>query len=319
MGGQQAFAYRLNRQSQFGVQSLGQATQALGTSISRIGFGWLGAGAPGLILGTTTGLLCVNLTFGIAAIQRGLRRAATLVTDMRGLAASARRYAEFPLFYCGSSVLNAVGSAVPVFFINKLHSSGDAGQFNLTVLMIGLPSPIVAAALGQVFLQRISDQWNRGESVQALVGAMSGRLLLGIAVPVAVIIIFAPGAFGFFFGHAWGAGEYARITVLAFAAQFIVTPVSSVFPVTGAIKAGSLWKVMFFFTTLATAVACRNLSVRTYLLAYAGHDVLLYGLQFALASCAGRLKTTGLKPRPAKSTTEVKVCVTSFRAGAKPR
>jgi O-antigen/teichoic acid export membrane protein len=187
-------------------------------------------------------------------------------------------------------VLNAVGSAVPVFFINRLHSSRDAGQYNLTVLMIGLPSSIVAAALGQVFLQRISEQWNRGESVQRLVRMMSGRLLLSVAGPVAVIMIFAPRAFGFFFGHGWSlAGEYAQITVLAFAAQFVVSPVSFVFPATGAIKTGSLWKVIFFFTTMATAVACRNLSVRTYLLAYAGHDVLLYGLQYVLAwRCAAR-------------------------------
>lgn len=300
MGGQQAFAYRLNRHSQFGVQSAGQATQALGTSISRLGLGWAGAGAPGLILGTTTGLLCVDFTFGLAAFRSGLRRAATLLRDVQGLAATARRFAEFPLYYCGSSVLNAVGSAVPVLFINKFHSASDAGQYNLTVLIIGLPSSIIAAAVGQVFLQRISEQWNRGEPVHRLVRSMGIRLLVSVAGPAAAIMIFSPRLFGVFFGHGWAlAGDYARITVLAFAAQFIVSPVAAVFPATGAIKTGSLWKVIFFLTTAVTAFACRHWSVRTYLLAYAGHDVLLYSLQFVLAwRCAGG---SAIRPSPSGS------------------
>jgi O-antigen/teichoic acid export membrane protein len=284
MGVQQALAYRLNRQSEFGIQSAGQAAQALGTSFGRIGLGWSGIGAPGLILGTVAGLACINVTYGVIAIRHGLRRAGALMKDVRGLLATARRYADFPLYYCGSSVLNAIGSAVPVLFINKLHSSGEAGQFNLTVLMIGVPSSIIAAAVGQVFLQRLSEQWNRGEPIQGLVRAMNGRMLALVAAPAVAVMLVAPGAFALVFGSGWRlAGEYARITVLAFACQFVVSPCAAVFPVVGAIKTGSLWKVLFFFTTLATAVVCRNCSVRVYLMAFAAHDFVLYGLQWALA------------------------------------
>ncbi len=290
MGGQQASQYWLNCQKQFGILSLGQATQALGTSISRIGFGWFGAGTPGLILSTGVGLVCANVALGIAVVQRGAYKAWEMLGDFPALIATAQRYRDFPLYYCGSSMLNSMASAIPVFFINKLHSSADAGQFNLTALMIGLPSNVIASALGQVFLQRISEKWQRGESVQALMRAVTGRLLLVVIVPVATILVVGPDAFAFIFGKDWRlAGEYAQITVFVFAIQFLVTPVSMVFHVVGAIRTGSIWKTTFFFTTLLTAVACKDMSLRTYLVAYACHDILLYSLQCLMAwRCAAK-------------------------------
>src|SRR5262249_6136635 len=139
LGGQQAFQYWLNRKQEFRALSAGQATQALGTSFGRLAFGWFGLGAPGLILGTTTGLLCINGVLSKACLDRGLRGVVNLARDLRELAATARRYGAFPIYYCGSSVLNTIASGMPVFFINRFHSSHDAGQYNLAVMAIGLP------------------------------------------------------------------------------------------------------------------------------------------------------------------------------------
>lgn len=289
-----------SRKAQFKLISLGQGAQAIGTSAGRIGFGFVNGGSVGLLLGTTIGLLC-----SCAVLCRDFIRGAAAhlsgtlwsPSTLRGIAS---RHSQLPIFFSLASVLNSLASSVPVFMINKLHSSEEAGQFNLTVLALGLPSSVVAGAIGQVFLQHANERWRDREPISGFTIKMAIKLTC-LAVPASLLVIaFAPIAFPFIFGSQWkAAGDYARICVFAFAVQFVVSPVTMAFVATESILTGSAWKILYFCTTLTTAVLCRSLPARTYLEIYACHDIVLYGLQLALVIWVSRKnKIVGSGPAP---------------------
>jgi O-antigen/teichoic acid export membrane protein len=283
MGLQQALQYHLTRMGWFSVLSAGQWTQALGTSLGRISLGALQWGASGLVVGTVIGLTWNSATL-LAALWR--RRWVTLTGSLptgRQLAATARRFAEFPLYAAPSSMLNLLGSSLPLLVINRYHSSTDAGHFNLAALVIGVPCSVFAGAIGQALFHRAAEERRAGRSVRALVRRLV-ITLAGLAFcPLVLVATFGPSLFATVFGPAWRpAGEYARVIAIAFAAQLIVSPLSMLFPVLGAVRLGSLWKFCFFCTTLLTAVAAGRRALSLYLTLFAVHDVALYFFQFYL-------------------------------------
>lgn len=296
MGCQQSVQMLLSRRQAWGRVSASLGFQAVGTAGGRLGFGVVGWGTTGMLLGTLCGLLVANATMVGCALRNDWRAAWASLHDwkrMRGLAA---KYAEFPRWFCLTSIVNGLGSAIPLFVINKVYGGEEAGRFNLAYLVVGVPASVVASAVAQVFQQRIADQGRANLPVKPLVWALATRLAC-LALPALVVLLaFGPELFRVAFGEKWElAGHYARVTGVAYAVQFVISPLSMVFHVVGAVKLSSLWKVAFFCTSLATALAASRLPINSFLLAYAIHDVVLYSAYGWLAvSCVVRTRGRSL-------------------------
>jgi O-antigen/teichoic acid export membrane protein len=111
-------------------------------------------------------------------------------------------------------------------------------------------------------------------------------LLLGIGlIPMAVIGIAAPGAFGLIFGSAWEpAGHYARALVPAQLMLFVAYPLTQAFFVYEKQEAGLVWNVGFLAMSAASFAGGAYLggalgAVQGYSLG----SVLMYGLVAVMA------------------------------------
>jgi O-antigen/teichoic acid export membrane protein len=101
-------------------------------------------------------------------------------------------------------------------------------------------------------------------------------------VPLLTLLLFGPQLFAFLFGETWRtAGVYAQILAPAFAIRFIVSPVSTIFAVTGNLRLGSAWQVLYFFTTTIVLTVASKFDGKVFVLIYTIHELILISLYFS--------------------------------------
>ena len=107
-----------------------------------------------------------------------------------------------------------------------------------------------------------------------------------IGAPISILIaILGPDLFEIVFGEEWRiSGEVARFLSIVFFLTFVVSPVSSVFSVSGFIKRGAFWKYLYLFTSLSIYIFSMffGLDFFEFIFLYTFHEVILYIIYFYL-------------------------------------
>ena len=211
-------AYRVN-----GInRMLTLGTQAGGP----VGFGLLGAGAPGLIVGHFLGHLtrvthhAINLS---GADRRLFIDAGQLAQIFRAL----RMNWRYPAFAAPSSLLQTICEMAPAIAISALYGPTTAGWYALGQRIMTIPLKLLGDAASEVFL---------GEG-SALEGSALHKfflrttiLFLGLGVlGMLPVLIFAPTVFGILFGDEWVAsGIFVQLLAPLYFARFVSHPISQV-------------------------------------------------------------------------------------------
>lgn len=215
--------YYNNRQKMYGRISVSHITKAGMTAVTQLGAGWLRIGAPGLVLGRVAGEgVAVLALLGIVGKERIFRE----VTG-RQLLATAKRYKDFPKFSMWSIFFNRVGGNSVDFFISAFYSIGMLGQYSLMQRVLGAPSDLVGAAIGQVFFQEAAEERkNTGKAIRSF-----NRVFVLLSVlsmcGFGLLYMVAEPLFAFVFGEQWRvAGELAKLMIPLFIFRFIASSIS---------------------------------------------------------------------------------------------
>jgi O-antigen/teichoic acid export membrane protein len=197
---------------------------------------------------------------------------------------AAIRFREFALFAAPTSLLNSAAVQAPIFFLTHSFNPATTGQFSLAATVIAAPSALIATSVQQVYYQRIAALRNtHPDRLRDYLLRTSGYMAAIAVLPTVLLLGFGPFIFATVFGDEWRtAGEFARIVALAAAINFVVAPVSSMLSVSGNIKLGSVWKCAYFCTTIGTLSLASRLAIRPFLAVYAIHQIVLYGIYYAL-------------------------------------
>ena len=92
----------------------------------------------------------------------------------------------------------------------------------MTIRVLSTPADFINKAITPVFMQKIQEERNKVGSVFKIIKKLSVQLLLVAALPVFVLLIFAPGLFAVTLGKNWMvSGEYAQIMIIAFFMSFV--------------------------------------------------------------------------------------------------
>jgi O-antigen/teichoic acid export membrane protein len=287
MGLNQAFSYWANRKRQFGNLSVNKVVESVVTPIISVAMGFGRFGVSGLVLGLIAGKAAAASILGHRIWQdkkQGevpIRRAIMLE--------QARRYQDFPLFAAPTSFLDVLAVQAPVLFLAKFFGPAVVGLFALAQRAIGAPLALVGVCVGQVYHQSIAEARHKNEDLTPYVFKVAGYLALIASAPVIAAALFSPALFSVVFGEQWRvAGEYASILVFPLAAKFVVSPLSTIMSVSGNVRLGSAWKLVYFFTTCTALYIASHFQVRTFLIIYSAHEIVLYAVHFLLIFKASR-------------------------------
>ena len=164
---------------------------------------------------------------------------------------------KFPIFLIPSEIINRLINELPVFVMNNFFGAVSVGYYSLSKKILEIPLRFIGNAVGSVFKQKASQDFNESGSCKKSFLKTSWILFLISSLPVIIIGFLAPTIFGFIFGEKWiQAGVFAQLLIPMVFLKLIVSPVSYVFYIYKKLKEDfimhiymliSSWIILYFF------------------------------------------------------------------------
>jgi lipopolysaccharide exporter len=227
-GAFQALSYWAIRRHAFARIARAKASQGVGQVAAQIGFGVLGAGAPGLLVGDVIG----RVAGGGGLIVQALRDQAFTGLTRRSLAEAATRYRRFPLLLTVSGLFNVGSLQLPSILFAAGFGAAAAGLYALSYKILVLPTMLVAQAVGQVFLSRAAAVASDPARLRSLCERTALGLFAGGLPAFFTLAIAGPRLFSTIMGPQWEqAGSYAQVLAPWFALWLVSNPLSGILSV----------------------------------------------------------------------------------------
>lgn len=219
-----AFVGWMIRTKSYRELATSRITQSGTTVAAQIGFGFLGTGAPGLLIGSVLGALAALAQLARATWRRSAPSFRS-VTRIQ-VRSAANRYRRFPILSTPSIAINILGLEAPLIWMVAVYGPETGGHFALAQRIVALPIAVIAGAVGQVFFAEAARlvQEHPGE-LPALFKRTTRTLALIAVLPFVVGMIAAPHLFPVIFGEEWAeAGFYVAILAPSYFIQFVTWP-----------------------------------------------------------------------------------------------
>jgi lipopolysaccharide exporter len=212
------------RNEQFGVVSQALLFQNGGRSVVQVALGAVGSHSLGLLLGEALGR-CIGMS-------RMLRTAWPVVRtySLRGRtpADALIRYRRFPLYSMPSSLLNLLGTSLPLPLLVTLYGADAGGYYSLVWRVLAVPVALVGTSMADAFHSQAAlyARTNPKRLLRFFHNSTMGLIAIGV-VPAVTIFIFGQPIFLFTFGNKWRiSGAMASIVAPWFLTSFVVSPLS---------------------------------------------------------------------------------------------
>ena len=222
----QVCSYWLTRHRRFQAIASSSVVRALGIAALQLVCGFLAGGGLGAAIGATI----AGQGLAVAYLSWRARDARERQDTDPTLREVASRYRKMALVGVPNVVVDALRtSTIPMLIAT--YSVAALGQFNLAWLALQAPVALIAGALSQVYLPRLSDT-PPGEMTR--VALRVGGIALACSIPVFALLAWvSPAIFPFVFGARWeAAGYFARSLAPWLALTVATSPLSNVFVAT---------------------------------------------------------------------------------------
>lgn len=237
--------YYTNRKGKYRALAGSRVFRSVLNSGTGIGLGFLKWDYTGLILG-------VILGNGISSSYLFYKTKENKVKIGRGkILKAAKEYSDFPKKSIPGAFFNILAGQLPVLLIAGFYGASVVGLYALTMRILSIPMNLVGKSVAQVFYQKAAEIKEQG-ALSVLVRRTTVSLFLIIIIPMAVLGIWGPELFGFFFGEEWEtAGKISQIMVPFFLVRFIFSSQSTIMMVLRRMD----FEVKFNFLFLASQLA----------------------------------------------------------------
>jgi len=222
----QVASYWLTRHRRFRAIASSSVVRSVSIAALQLACGFVASGGLGAAIAATIG----GQGLAVAYLSWRARDARARGASDPPARVVASRYRKMALVGVPNVVVDALrSSAIPMLIAS--YSVAALGQFNMAWLALQAPVALIAGALAQVYLPRLSDTPpGQMSSVVWRVGASA----LALSLPVfALLAWLSPALFPLVFGQRWAAaGYYARYLAPWLALTVATSPLSNVFVVT---------------------------------------------------------------------------------------
>lgn len=245
------------RDERFGMVSHAVIFQNGGRSVLQVALGTIGLHSLGLLLGEVFGR-------GIG-MSRMARRALPVIrkypVSKRDAAKALAGNRQFPLYSMPSSLLNQLGTDLPLPLLVTLYGADVGGYYTLVWRVLAVPVVLVGASIADAFHSRAALYAREDpRRLLSFFHSTSAALLAVGIVPALVIFFFGEPMFAFAFGIRWKlAGTIAAIVAPWFLTAFVVSPVSRLVYVLRGQRLKLIYDVLILGGNLMVFVFARHL------------------------------------------------------------
>jgi O-antigen/teichoic acid export membrane protein len=224
------WALRLQRFDRAGIYEIILRLTQVGTSIA-FGISRILSGGLIIALGTSQAIK--------AAMSLSLRPPTWKTNTKERLAprliGSFQRHWRLCFSMIGSQGLSVGANYVLIFALGALYGDSRLGLYSMANRMVGIPTMVIANAIGDVYRQRAAESYRAlGSFDDVMLSTLKKTLALSI-IPYSILFLLSPWLFAVVFGEEWReAGQYARILVVSGFFSFISTPVDKASVIVGA-------------------------------------------------------------------------------------
>jgi len=220
-----ALTYWSIRQRAYRVTALNRTLQLGSQAGGQLGLGFLGTGAPGLMLGYILGYV---VRFGhflarLPAAEWALLRR----QGPAGIWRMARTHWRYPVFAFPTAALQSTCQHAPAILLAVLYGPAMAGFFALSQRIMALPVRMLSEAASKVFLGEVRGIEGGGLGAYVLRTCLFFAGLGGLGI--LPVLLFGPALFALVFGEAWReAGVIVQLLIPLYLSKFIEQPVSMI-------------------------------------------------------------------------------------------
>lgn len=195
-----------------------------GIATFQIGFGLLGVGPLGLIIGRWIGIAAAA-THGLRLVLGQIGRKGLRSISLRRLRFVAMHHWRLPLYQLPANGLNEATTQLLPIMLAIFYSMESVGFFWFANRLLERPAIVFGSNVGRVFYQHAADRRQAGQPVARLFWRSTGILFATSALPFGAVIAFGPPLFAIVFGAEWElAGHYARWIAVANFAMLLAFP-----------------------------------------------------------------------------------------------
>ncbi|MDB5395744.1 MAG: hypothetical protein JWM91_3250 [Rhodospirillales bacterium] len=262
LGGYYIALYMATREGYFGAIARTRLYQGVVGPIAQIGLALLGAGAPGLVVGSIMGQSAG--TFGL--FQRLFRAspASLQMVSWQRMRTLAARYSRFPLVASWTALIDSVGGSQLLYLLISLtYSARIAGFIFLAERIVARPLSMLGTSILQVFMGEagktvLSDPAKLKSRFYQVVRQQFLFALVWIAFSNVVAALLFPKLFG----AQWGdAVIYLQAMSLGYLVQAVVLPVFHTLQLLEKQTLAAVWQVGRLILVIVTFIATARLGV----------------------------------------------------------
>jgi len=186
--------------------------------------------ATGLILGSLVAFFVESAGMFSERIRIESKLAIKKKYSMKLYFEILKKYKQYPTFVVFNSIVNALGTQIPIYFLAIYYLSDKVGLFSLSISLIQIPINLIGTSIGSVFLPKIATAIGIKKEMNRLVLGLYNKLfypsVLGLVL-LAVIIYFLLTPL---LGSEWqSASTLSSFMVVSFAFGMVSLPLSVVF------------------------------------------------------------------------------------------
>jgi O-antigen/teichoic acid export membrane protein len=223
----QSFNQWATRKKYFKNIAFSKLSQSSSNAGVSIGTGWLGWNTLGLIWGQMTGWLLGSFPLIFKFYQRDKKLVSRV--NRAAMVEQAKKYKDFPQVN-SAHVLSDIGQQSLVsFIIANYFTDKTLGFYSRMIRIVKVPAGFIGTAVGQVFYQKASEQWQEKQNIRPLL--LKNIKIMGlIGIPIfSILALFGPHIFGFVLGKQWAiAGSYAQILTPWLLLNFMISPFTDI-------------------------------------------------------------------------------------------
>ena len=213
-----------NRNKEYKLMTSVNIIREVGRDICLVLGGICHIGIVGLLISQT-----VSVALGIKRQSRRLIKKAKEIIQcpFEDILECLKIYKKQLLYSVPATFANSFSYSVLNLFIGQLFGLKVLAYYSMSFRMLGLPLSLVGTNISKVFFENAAREYEAKKEFRSTF-LKTSVLLLAVAVPMVVLLmIFAPWAFGFFFGEKWRvSGEYVRILAPMFGIRLIASALS---------------------------------------------------------------------------------------------
>jgi lipopolysaccharide exporter len=252
-----ALRYWAIRGGRFGLISKTTVGQHAARALSQLGFGFVGAGSGGLMVGELLGR-----AVGVTPIFREAWpkvRSLLVGVSIRDLLRTLNANRKLAVYSLPSSFIDTLVANLPIPLIVNLYGLEAGGYFALVQKVLAVPLGLIATSVADTFHGSLAvcARESPHRMLRLFKRTSLSLLVVGLA-PTLLLAFCGQSLFQMIFGHQWAtAGTLAALSAPWFLTQFIVSPLSRLVFV----LRGQELKLIYDIVVMASMVAVAAFSL----------------------------------------------------------